>query len=279
MRNFVIWLTSVALVCTAQLLAYGQIENNRLTISFAKTTSLVFPFSITSVDRGSKDVLAQKAPGVENVLQVKAGRKDFPETNLTVITADGTLHQFEVSYSEDPSVHAMTIAVTDARPLILVKDAINERTIRSDSKNVLAQKMGGKIDQNNKYQMVLALQDIFIHDNVLYFRIHIGNNSSINFDVKSLKFIIKDRKKVKRTSSQELEITPVYIGNPTESIAGFGSRTIVYAVKKFTIPDDKLLNINLFEEYGGRNLRLKVKNRDILNATLLPITKDLITVN
>jgi conjugative transposon TraN protein len=279
MRNFVIWLTTVALVCIAQLLAYGQIENKRLTVSFAKTTSLVFPFSITSVDRGSKDVLAQKAPGVENVLQVKAGRKDFAETNLTVITADGTLHQFEVSYSENPAVHAMTISMTDGRSLILAKGAINERGIQSDSKKVLAQKVTGKVDQNNKYQMVLALQDIFIHDDILYYRIYIRNNSSISFDMKSLKFIVNDRKKVKRTSSQELEITPVYIGNPTENISGFGNITMVYAVKKFTIPDGKLLNINLFEEYGGRNLRLKVKNKDILNATPLPITKDLITFN
>src|SRR5687768_14524787 len=85
--------------------AYGQhIENIDLAISFNKTTSLVFPYSIRSVDRGSRDVLAQKAKGVENVLQVKAGRKGFAETNLTVITADGTLHQFTVTYSDSSSV-------------------------------------------------------------------------------------------------------------------------------------------------------------------------------
>src|SRR5690349_24921209 len=39
------------------------------------STSLIFKNSIKSVDRGSQDILAQKAKDVENVLQVKADRK------------------------------------------------------------------------------------------------------------------------------------------------------------------------------------------------------------
>lgn len=46
---------------------------------------------LKSVDRGSKDVLAQKAKGVESILQVKAAKTNFDETNLTVINADGKL--------------------------------------------------------------------------------------------------------------------------------------------------------------------------------------------
>lgn len=106
-------------ISSATIASAQQVENKSLTISYNKTTSLIFPFSITSVDRGSKDVLAQKARGVENVLQVKAGRKDFSETNLTVITADGVLHQFMVTYSDTPSTQAMTIAANpDAKSLI-----------------------------------------------------------------------------------------------------------------------------------------------------------------
>src|ERR1700712_797579 len=40
-----------------------------LFISCNKTTSLVFPQIIKSIDRGSRDVFAQKVGGVENVLQ------------------------------------------------------------------------------------------------------------------------------------------------------------------------------------------------------------------
>ena len=49
------------------------IEPYHLAITYYKTTNLIFSFSITSVDRGSCDVLAQKTKGAENILQVKAG--------------------------------------------------------------------------------------------------------------------------------------------------------------------------------------------------------------
>ena len=261
--------------------SFGQeVENKNLSISFSKTTSLIFPFSITSVDRGSQDILAQKARGVDNVLQVKAGRKQFPETNLTVITGDGVLHQFTVTYSDTPPSQAISIAQTSGKQsLILVKDAVNERDIQSDSRLALKQNVSGRIDQQNKYQMNLSLQDIFIHGNTLYYRIQIRNKSSISYDIKSFKFLIKDRKKVKRTSSQEIEIVPLFVGNESDRIQAYASTTMIYAVKKFTIPDGKTLLINLFEENGGRHLTLKVDNKDILKAKILPETKHLLTIN
>ena len=45
---------------------------------------------------------------------------------------------------------------------------------------------------------------------------------------------------------------------------------LVYAVEKFTIPDSKLLNLEMFEHHGGRNFKLFIKNKDIVNAALLP---------
>jgi conjugative transposon TraN protein len=127
--------------------------------------------------------------------------------------------------------------------------------------------------------MNLSLQEIFIHDNTLYYRIQIRNKSSISYDIKSLKFLIRDRKKVKRTSSQEMEINPFFIGNKSGRIQAYASTTMIYAVKKFTIPDGKTLFINLFEENGGRHLTLKVDNKDILKAKMLPETKHLLTIN
>ncbi len=91
--------------------------------------------------------------------------------------------------------------------------------------------------------------------------------------------MIRDRKKVKRTSSQEMEINPLFIGNKSGRIQAYASTTMIYAVKKFTIPDGKTLFINLFEENGGRHLTLKVDNKDILKAKMLPETKHLLTIN
>lgn len=272
------WL-SVTILCLSD--SFGQkIEKKDLSISYNKTTSVVFPFSIGSVDRGSKDVLAQKTKGVENVLQVKAGRKDFAETNLTVITADGTLHEFTVTYSDSPSVQTINVADTDGGPsLILVRDAINEREIQKASRMALDGRVSGKIAKDERFRTTLTLQALYIRNDILYCRLHIRNRSSVNYDVKSLKFFIRDKKKVKRTSSQELELVPVYVGNEATNINAFASATMVYAVRKFTIPDGKALHIHLFEENGGRNLSLTIKNRHILKAKLLPETNQLFTLN
>src|SRR5690606_41694001 len=71
----------------------------RIFTSFPYTT-LFRSMPILSVDLGSIDLLAQKASGVQNVLQVKAASKELTQTNLTVITQDGKLHSFLASYAE-----------------------------------------------------------------------------------------------------------------------------------------------------------------------------------
>jgi len=60
-----------------------------LAITTDKTTSLIFPFPIKYVDRGTKDILVQPVKENGNILLVKAATKQFTETNLSVITGDG----------------------------------------------------------------------------------------------------------------------------------------------------------------------------------------------
>src|ERR1700743_3117645 len=76
------------------------IQPQLLAVTFAKTTNLIFPYAIKSVDKGSKDLLVQVAKGVENIIQVKAAVQGFEETNLTVITADGKLYSYVVDYTD-----------------------------------------------------------------------------------------------------------------------------------------------------------------------------------
>ena len=93
------------LILLSAILQHGRAQNvfvNSLEVSNLKTTSIIFPTKIMSIDIGTRDVLAQRVTGTENVLQVKAGNQAFPETNLTIITESGTLHQFDVRFCEVP---------------------------------------------------------------------------------------------------------------------------------------------------------------------------------
>jgi conjugative transposon TraN protein len=64
---------------------------------------IIFPAAIRYVDLGSADLLAAKADGAENVLRVKAAAQDFRnESNLSVITEDGSYYTFNVKYAGEP---------------------------------------------------------------------------------------------------------------------------------------------------------------------------------
>ena len=81
---------------------YSFIPSEHLAITFNKTTNLIFPFSVQSIDRGSKDILVQQPKGTENIVQVKADKPNFTQTNLSVITIDGKLYSFTVDYTAQP---------------------------------------------------------------------------------------------------------------------------------------------------------------------------------
>src|SRR6185437_9118667 len=234
----------LSLFCSNTLIA----QTDSLFVGTNKTTSLIFPVMIKSVDRGSKDVLVQKVRGVENVLEVKAAKENFSETNMTVITADGKLYSFLVNYSDHPSLNIKI----ENTPSIFKKIAEQKKSVRGL--------------RDAKYEMVLRLKGIFIENRILYYQLELKNYSNIPYDIELLHFFIKDKKQAKRTASQELEQTPLYVYGNSGTVPGQSKISIVVALPVFTIPDQKLLYIQLMENNGGRNLSLEIKNRDIIKA-------------
>lgn len=81
-----------------------------------------------------------------------------------------------------------------------------------------------------------------------------------------------DQRKAKRTASQELEVSPVFIFNSLDKIAAQKEGTAVFAVPKFTIPDSKILAVQLMEKNGGRHLEIEIKNRHLMNAIPIEIS-------
>ncbi len=272
----VVWITGICLILSG-IPAFSQtvgkvntsvIEPYHLAITSSMTTNLIFPYSIKSVDRGSLDVLAQKAPGVDNILQIKAGKENFEETNLTVITGDGKLFSFVLDYAQNPSVLNLVLgkALSETGNNLLTPGNYNEAEIKSYAKKAMLENKKWRGVKDKQYGITFRLNGLFIHHNMMYYRIKIENYSSINYDIEQLRFFIRDQKKVKRTASQEIEIKPVYIQNNTSTITSQTSHTFVFAIPKFTIPDKKYLTIQLMEKNGGRHLALKIHNRKIVKA-------------
>lgn len=246
-------------------------EFKNLQIGYSKTTSIVFPYAIKSIDKGSPDVLMQKAKGVENILLLKAAKQNFAQTNLTVVTADSRLYVFVLNYDDlcpDLNIKADNTAVVNGDILFSLENE-NQKKIEQYASLALSRKK--KVDglKRSKFEMKLAVSGIFIHQDVLYLRLVLGNTSKINYEIDQLRFFIRDRKKSMRTASQEIEIVPLYSTLNTAVIPDRSEMSIMYALSKFTIPEKKYLTIQLIEKNGGRQIEIDVKNSDLINLDVL----------
>ena len=245
-------------------------QGQQLEVTYNKTVSICFPAVIKSVDRGSRDLMAQKAKGVENILQLKAARENFPETNLTVITADGLIHEFTVTYAREPDrlIVNTTGAETETKSLIF-ETSMTESDFESYANTIIGSKRYIRFHSERKYKVGIALIGIYINEQTIFYHFRLSNSSNINYDVDFLRFYIKDKEKVKRTASQEVNVEPIYTFGNASFIEGKSSQDVVYALEKFTIPDSKHLVVEMYEKNGGRNLTLSVKNKTIVNARLV----------
>lgn len=249
----------------------NQEEFKNLHIGYSKTTSIVFPYAIKSIDKGSPDVLMQKAKGVENILLVKAAKENFNQTNLTVVTADNRLYVFVLNYNEscpDLNIKADNTAVVSGNILFSMEND-NQKKIEQYAGLALSKKKKLEGLKRSRFEMKLDVTGIFIQQDVLYFRLLLGNNSKINYEIDQLRFFIRDRKKSKRTASQEIEVMPLYTTSASSVIPDKSEVNIVYAVSKFTIPEKKYLTIQLIEKNGGRHIEIDVKNNDLINLNVL----------
>ncbi len=247
-----------------------SIQPQDLQIASDKTVSLVFPAGITTVDKGTRDLLVQKAKGVENILQVKAAKKGFSPTNLTVLTTDGTLYTFKVSYSAEAAL-ALKIMNNGRVADAMFSGQISEWEVESTAAWISESLEPVRILRKRKYGICLELAGLHIKNDVLYYRIKIMNKTPIGYDISGLRFFVRDKKKVRRGSVQENELIPLYMHGNSLKVAADQESTLVFALPKHALPGKKYLAVDLSEANNGRSLALKVGYSTLRKA--VPLTK------
>ena len=264
-------LSLLATKSNSQVERTSSIQSYHLNITCNKTTNLIFPFSIVNVDRGSKDVLVQKVTGAENILQVKADKPNFSETNLSVITADGNLYSFIVDYLNEPLqlnivFQKDTLIYKKNEQIIFSSNYSNAAELNTIAHNVFnfSRTIYGIKDKHES--MLLSLNGIYVNNDIFYFQLLLKNKSQVSYNINAIHFFIRDKKKSKRTAVQETEIHPLYVYGNDTTIEGVSSQLCVIALPKFTLPDDKYLFAQVTEKDGGRDLHFRLKNRHIMNA-------------
>lgn len=254
-----------------------------LEVTFNKTVHLIFPAPIRYVDLGSADLLAAKADGTENVLRVKAALRDFSrESNLSVITEDGAYYTFNVKYADEPVKLAieMTDFLHDGEAVNRPNNAlaIYMQELGQESP-VLVKLIMQSIYKNNdreikhigskRFGIQHTLKGVYTHNGLLYFHLQLKNSSNVPFNIDFITFKIVDKKVAKRTAIQEQVIWPLRAYNNLMVVCGKRTERMIFTLPKFTIPDDKMLVIELNEQQGGRHQSFTVDNSDLVRAKVI----------
>lgn len=260
-----------------------MIPPHALEVCYDKTTHIIFPAEIVYVDLGNENLVAGLADGAKNVLRVKSAFKSFKtETNLSVITEDGSYYVFNVKFAREPLL--LSIEMTD---FIHDGEAVNRpnnaqqiylERLGSESPMLVKLIMKSIYKQNKReikhigskrFGVQFLLKSIYTNNGLLYFHTELKNTSNIAFDIDYVSFKIVDKKVVKRTAIQEQVLEPLRAQNYVTVVNGRSSERTVFALEKFTIPDDKQLVIEVGEKEGGRHQSFFVENADIVRANVI----------
>lgn len=249
-------------------------------VTFAKTVHIIFPSAVRYVDLGSNWIIAGKADGAENVIRVKATTEGFPgETNFSVICEDGSFYSFNARYAHEPEMlniemkdfleNGDTTDFSHTRMNIYFRELAGESPLlvklimqsiyKEDRREI--RHLGCK-----RFGVQFLLKSVHSHNGLFYFHTETRNRSNVAFWTDFIRFKIVDKKVPKRTAIQERVIDPVRSYNEVLVTEGKSDVRTVYAVPQFTIPDDKLLVIELFEKDGGRHQTIRVENADLVAA-------------
>lgn len=253
------------------------IPSYMLELAYNKTSCLIFKSAIRSVDLGSVDIIADKANEVENVLRIKAGQIGFNETNFSVMTADGKFYSFVVNYNENPESITYDLSggdiqrdgglgKNDAETMIEYKDVqTTQSEVVANCSKILKKRRNIRHLGTQQYGMESTVRNFYVKDNVMYAKLAFKNKSNINYDLDFIRFFVVDKKLLKETSFQELEITPLYVYNePLKKVKGKELVEKIFVFQKFTIPNDKVVQVVVGENNGGRTITYAIENKDIM---------------
>lgn len=241
--------------------------SHSLPVTGRKMTNVIFPTEIAAGVRVSRDVLVQKVRGIENVIELKALKRDFAPTTLSVYGKDGRLYSFVLRYVEDTAILDYRV-VSDGEEgeaqVHLAGWPTSPERLRADGRT-LASRRSFLHRRTIADGLRLALKGVYLGDSLLWLSLELQDRTAIGFPAGSLRLYSEDLKKIKRTATQELDMAPVF-WDGFGGLRGRGRRVAAVALRPFVAGRGKRLVIEVSDPVGGRQVVLRVKGRLLLRA-------------
>ncbi|NLT49448.1 MAG: DUF4138 domain-containing protein [Ignavibacteria bacterium] len=255
-------------------LANAQI---RIPVSYFKNVNLIFDNTIVKGDVSSSNIFVSQDA---NILKVGASKPFNDETSITVLTDDNVFFTFLITYNE--SLTQLTYLIDDSLGIKIpytktnADDVVETHSGDIDAKRLdklcelvySAEPLFKEIGYSYK-KISVELAGIWVNNDLLFFKLLMSNNSNISYDISSTNLYIKERTRLKKSSTQPIERNPVSnYGNP--SIPPKSDNNIYIMVfDKFTISHDKKLLLEVVEKDGGRKIEFEIVKDLIIRAPVI----------
>lgn len=254
------WLLAISIwSISLQASSQGPLAARQLQVTSNKTTNLVFPAVISHVDRGSERISVQ--PSAENILRVKADTAFTDTTNLTVITADGRLYSFLVSYHPSPEI-------------LNVDFGVRENVLQDTALSAIAQKMRTRKNLLHGINfrsggVSVSLSGMFTNGQVTGCKLLLENASPFSFELGRVRCFRTGGSSTRRRPRQDLPVKPMLIDPLQSFLKPRQAQVICVLLSKLPLDPGQALRIELDEQHGERQLVLVIQGKFVLKAYIL----------
>lgn len=246
----------------------------KILVNSEVTTHIVMPENIKMVDLSTTKIIGNQC--VDNIVRIKPFiEADSVPTHyregelMGTLTLIGERHlaQYDVVYTAAPSRAASIHRV----PYTGLDSYINPEVSMPQSE--MARYAWAVYGSGRKYNQVVSkangmkaiVNNIYSIGDYFFIDYSLQNSTKIAYDIAEVRVKLTDKKEVKATNSQTVELSPVYSLNLAKKFKKNYRNVLV--LDKLTFPDEKVLRIEISEnQISGRVITLTVEYDDILNA-------------
>lgn len=246
----------------------------KILVNSEVTTHIVMPENIKMVDLSTTKIIGNQC--ADNIVRIKPFiEADSVPTHyregelMGTLTLIGERHlaQYDVVYTAAPSRAASIHRV----PYAGLDSYINPEVSMPQSE--MARYAWAVYGSGRKYNQVVSrangmkaiVNNIYSIGDYFFIDYSLQNSTKIAYDIAEVRVKLTDKKEVKATNSQTVELSPVYSLNLAKKFKKNYRNVLV--LNKLTFPDEKVLRIEISEnQISGRVITLTVEYDDILNA-------------
>ncbi len=246
----------------------------KIIVNSEVTTHIVMPENIKMVDLSTTKIIGNQC--ADNIVRVKpfmesdslpSGYREGELMGTLTLIGERHLAQYDVVYTASPSRAASIHRV----PYAGLDSYINPEVSMPQSE--MARYAWAVYGSGRKYNQVVSkangmkaiVNNIYSIGDYFFIDYSLQNSTKIAYDIAEVRVKLTDKKEVKATNSQTVELSPVYSLNLAKKFKKNYRNVLV--LDKLTFPDEKVLRIEISEnQISGRVITLTVEYDDILNA-------------